>query len=242
MTQPLPLNWNSEFIALLASMLRPEVYVELGVHTAGTFNLVAPFAGRAVGVDIDPTAERHMTHAANTHFHCGTTRSFADQLGESGTMIDMLFIDADHSREAVLQDFRDYFPHVRPQGLILLHDSHPGDESMFVPHEAGNGYLAVEELSRDTVDYEMVTIALSPGLTICRKRTRQLAWQEPTSNGVAPPSNWRGPDSHGDGLVAPRGSLAWKVALYERTMGLAVLPVLLRRAALVLHRFLRGHK
>lgn len=45
----------------------------------------------------------------------------------------MLFIDADHSKEAVLQDFRGFFPFVAPYGLILLHDSHPGKEGMMHP-------------------------------------------------------------------------------------------------------------
>jgi predicted O-methyltransferase YrrM len=37
--------------------------------------------------------------------------------------IDLLFIDADHSFEAVTRDFREWGRHVRPGGVILLHDS-----------------------------------------------------------------------------------------------------------------------
>ena len=39
--------------------------------------------------------------------------------------IDMVFIDADHSYEAVKQDWDDWSPHVVPGGVIALHDSFP---------------------------------------------------------------------------------------------------------------------
>lgn len=90
----------------------------------------------------------------------------------------MLFIDADHSKEAVLQDFRGFFPFVAPYGLILLHDSHPGKEGMMHPGLCGTAYQAIEELSKETESYEMMTIPISPGLTICRKRQEQLSWHK----------------------------------------------------------------
>jgi len=186
-------RWHVGFISELARTLRPEVYVELGIHTAELFNMVVPFADRAIAVDMDPAAGRYVSNASNAHFFCGTTDSFLAETALSGLGIDMLFIDADHSRESVLRDFRGYFPHVRPQGLILLHDSDP-DAELIDPDWCGDGYLAVEELSRDTTSYEMVTIPLSPGLTICRKRTQQLSWREPHSGGMRP-AQW---GLHGD--------------------------------------------
>lgn len=81
-----------------------------------------------------------------------------------------------------MSDFRNYFPHVRPHGLILLHDSHPGDASFVAPDLCGGVYQAVEELLQDCAEYEMVTIPFSPGVTICRKRKRQLSWQEPDTD------------------------------------------------------------
>lgn len=38
------------------------------------------------------------------------------------SVIDLLFIDADHSYEAVKKDWLDWFPKVRPGGFVALHD------------------------------------------------------------------------------------------------------------------------
>ena len=247
--EPLPTSWNSDFIANLAEMLRPEVYVELGVRRAATFNIVAPYAGQAIGVDMDPGVEAYVQSAANVQLFLGTTDEYLAEIERTGLLIDMLFIDADHARSSVLQDFRGFLPHVRPQGIILLHDGHPGDESLLAPESCADAYLAVEELSRDAREYEMVTIPLSPGLTICRKRTRQLSWQEPAHDGVRP-SVWRMAHEGADSRTPVLRSTASEVApeleaaerrlflserknrLYERSLGLAVIPVLVRRTLL----------
>ena len=175
-----PLAWHIEFMVALANVLRPSVYVELGVHRAELFNRIIPFAGQLIGVDTDPETAKSIQKAPNTRFVCGTTATFADELHEFPIAIDMLFIDADHRREAVLKDFHDYFPFVRPHGLLLLHDTHPGDSGLIDPGGAwcGDAYRAIEQLQSDSGGYEMMTIPVSPGLTLCRKRTSQLSWTE----------------------------------------------------------------
>jgi hypothetical protein len=185
-----PLGWHYDVIPMLARALRPQVYVELGVREANLFNLVAPFAETAIGVDIDPASGTCIEDRPNVRFRCCTSDEFLEEIERSGLLIDLLFIDADHSRAASLRDFQNYLPHVRPQGLILMHDTHPGDASMVTPTQCGEVCRAVEELSGADPGYEMVTIPLSPGVTICRKRTRQLSWEEPDT-GVAPAA-WGG--------------------------------------------------
>ena len=151
---------------------------ELGVHRAELFNRVIPDAGRLIGVDIDPRSADFIQAVPNVRFVLGTTETFASDLRDSPIAIGMLFIDADHCRESVVRDFRDFLPFVRPHGLILVHDTHPGDASLLDPGWCGDAYLAVAELQRDARDYEMMTIPVSPGLTLCRKRTSQLSWAE----------------------------------------------------------------
>lgn len=105
-------------------------------------------------------------------------KEFAKELEANPLKIGMLFIDADHSKEAVLQDFQIFFPLMAPHGLILLHDTHPKDEVMMQPGLSGTACQAVEILALDTREYELMTIPVSPGLTICRKRQAQLSWQK----------------------------------------------------------------
>lgn len=172
------INWHEDFILFLASIYRPQVYVELGLYQCALFNRVIPYAETLIGVDISQEAGQHMHHLPNTRFFHGTTQDFAKELKRHPLKMDMLFIDADHSKDAVLQDFRDFFPYVAPHGLILLHDSHPGSNEMMDPTLCGTAYQAIAELSKANDEYEMMTIPISPGLTICRKRQQQLSWHE----------------------------------------------------------------
>ena len=65
-----------------------------------------------------------------------------------------------------------------PHGILLLHDTHPIDEKAISPERCGDGYKAIFELSKNVKDWEMVTLPVHPGLTICRKRSVQLSWGE----------------------------------------------------------------
>ncbi|MCE5192102.1 MAG: class I SAM-dependent methyltransferase [Actinomycetia bacterium] len=174
-----PLKWHIQFIADLARLLKPDVYVELGVHRAELFNQVLPHAGRLIGVDIDPESGGSMRASQKTRFVCSSTAEFVRELRADPIPIDLLFIDADHSSTSVLQDFHDFFPFVRQRGIILLHDTHPGNSQLVEPGWCGDAYRAVEILQEERGGFEMMTIPVSPGLTMCRKRSVQLAWMEP---------------------------------------------------------------
>lgn len=172
------LNWHEDFIVHLASLVRPKIYVELGLYHCALFNRIIPFAEQLIGVDIRAEAGNYMQQSPKTCFFKGTTQEFGKEVEVSPLQINMLFIDADHSKEAVLQDFQDFFPLVAPHGLILLHDTHPKNEEMMKPSLSGTACQAVEILAQDTSAYELMTIPVSPGLTICRKRQGQLSWRE----------------------------------------------------------------
>lgn len=67
--------------------------------------------------------------------HVGLTSNVAEQYG--GRAIRVLLIDADHSYEGVRADFRDWFRHVAPGGLILFHDYKMPEIARFIEHELG---------------------------------------------------------------------------------------------------------
>jgi len=176
-SKDVPENWHEEVIELLAAVMRPGVYVELGLYECALFNKLIPYAEKLIGLDMKPDAEKFMKHVpGKTEFVCSTTDDFAEKLKKNPIQIDMLFIDADHAKEAVLKDFYNFFPFVAPHGLILLHDSHPKNLQYTDPGYCNDAYKAIEQLGKDTSTYEIMTIPKHPGLTLCRKRITQLSW------------------------------------------------------------------
>jgi predicted O-methyltransferase YrrM len=61
--------------------------------------------------------------------HDSATKKRVEEL-VGGRGVDFLFIDGDHSREGVENDYLAYAPLVRSGGAIALHDVHPGPSSL----------------------------------------------------------------------------------------------------------------
>jgi predicted O-methyltransferase YrrM len=162
--RPVGLLWHESFIEHLASVIRPRTYVELGLYQCALFNRIIPYAEKLIGVDINPSAGNYMASTRKAEFICASTQEFAHEIQENPFPIDMVFIDADHSKVAVLTDFGNMFPSITLHGIILLHDTHPGDKSLIDPKFCGTAYAAISELSKENAEYEMVTIPVSPGL------------------------------------------------------------------------------
>jgi len=170
-------NWHENYIAHLASLIQPELYVEVGIDKCQTFNKVLPFAKYLIGIDINPRCANYVTKSPKAKFYNTTSSKLARLAKKDKLTIDMLFIDADHSENQALKDFNNLFPFVTDNGLILLHDSFPKEKKGAMRGGAGTVYRAIEKLSKNTKEYEMVTIPIPPGLTILRKRKSQVHWQ-----------------------------------------------------------------
>jgi hypothetical protein len=179
-----PENWHESFIEHLASVLKPMVYVELGLYRCELFNCIILHARKLIGVDKDAAAGNWMAKSHKVEFIHLTTDEFAAMLQKHPVAIDTLFIDADHSKEAVLRDFWNFFAFVSPHGLIIQHDTHPKNSDYTQPGYCRDAYKAIEELSRRTDEFEMMTIPVHPGPTVCRKRTGHFLWME-VGNGPA---------------------------------------------------------
>lgn len=168
-------NWHEDVIIHMAKLCKPQVYVELGLYQCHLFNRMTRHADHLVGVDVEDVST-YVKTSPNITVIQSTTDQYAKNLRDSPIQIDMLFIDADHSKEAVLADFKNFFPFVRPHGLIFLHDTHPKDLEATRRNVCNDCFMAVEELSKNTTEYELLTIPIHPGLTVCRKRNTQLSW------------------------------------------------------------------
>lgn len=170
---------HKEIIQKIAQSLRPNTYVEVGVYQCDVINSILPFVKKhAYAVDVNSDSGLFLKKRNKAHFIQGTSQVCADILTRENVKIDMLFIDADHKKESVLQDFKILFPLVREDGIIFLHDGYPKNAQQTLGGYCSNCWEAIDELTRAAGDaYEMMTLPQHPGLTICRKKTKQIPWK-----------------------------------------------------------------
>lgn len=174
---------KNEYLALIIEMARvlePDVYCELGIYEAYTFNRMLPYVGHGIGIDI----RDKRVHITDTHdnweFFKGTSKEFVEKY--SGPKIDLLFIDADHTATAVIQDLENLKPHIKPEtGMVLLHDTYPVRKDLIQPGYCGNAWEAAKEVHHSLRDsWEIVTIPEPwAGLSILRKLDNQChGWMD----------------------------------------------------------------
>lgn len=101
----------------------------LATHTRGQVFSIDPFLGGRVHIcygEIIAKMHCRRQSAKNVRFIKGFSHDVAPGFTEA---IDLLFIDADHNYEAITKDWQDWFPKVRPGGIIALHDSRIAENS-----------------------------------------------------------------------------------------------------------------
>lgn len=101
-------------------------YLELGIYKGATFNNVA--SKHKVSVDNEQAAMYKMT-----------TDAFFAQL-EKQALFDVIYIDACHEVQHVVRDFNNSVKHLRPGGLIFVHDLIPPNREFTAQHYCGDGY------------------------------------------------------------------------------------------------------
>lgn len=169
-------KWHLDFIVHLASILKPKKYLEVGIHHCGLYNKLIPFADNLLGVDINPASVMFMNRSKKAKFVNSTSVNFFEEAIQRNEKYDFIFIDADHSKDAVKLDFAMSMKCLSDQGVLVLHDTFPINKIVTARERCDDGYLAIEELGQVVSDYELVTIPIHPGVTICRKRRSQVNW------------------------------------------------------------------
>jgi predicted O-methyltransferase YrrM len=85
---------------------------------------------------------------------------------------DLIFIDADHSFEAVRADFYGAMDILNPGGLLVLHDTDPENDALMADGYCGDSYRIVTEfLFREANSYAFITLPLNEaGITLVQRR------------------------------------------------------------------------
>ena len=169
-------KWHLDFIVHLVRVLKPQKYLEIGIYRAGLINRLIPLIPEITAVDVDPESGKFIESSNNVEFVNLNSQEFWKT--NPANDYDLIFIDGNHSREAVLDDFHGALRSIKVEGVILLHDTYPLDKEATNPARCDTGYLAIEMLSHQTNEFEMMTIPVHPGLTLVRKRSRQVPWSD----------------------------------------------------------------
>ena len=128
---------ESEFTQAMRKVeeLKPSTFVEIGAFQGGTLSLfsqVSPRSCRFLSIDIAFNWPQSLAFrglgAKGQKVHCIPGDSSKKETIEKtrkwlqGSLIDVLFIDGDHSYEGVKSDYKNYSPWVKRGGLIIFHD------------------------------------------------------------------------------------------------------------------------
>ena len=147
---------------MLVEGIGARTYLEFGTHENQTIGKVR--CERRIGVDTKPLTDHPSS--IGIQFFAMTTQQFIKTEAAKHSPYDVVFIDADHSRQAVEADFHGIWPYVSDEGLVLLHDTNPETEADTAPGLCGDAWKFAAFMDDD---YQAVTLPYHPGLTIVRK-------------------------------------------------------------------------
>lgn len=159
---------HSDFIKILASIYKPNTYVELGLYEGETIEKVQPYIKEGYGVDLNKNNHlERLKKYQNLHIIYKTTDEFFNDFDKK---IDMAFIDADHCFESALKDFNNIFNRLNDNGVIIMHDTDPDSNDLFVNTRCGDSYKIVKLLETQN-DINIYTIPIAEaGLSIITKK------------------------------------------------------------------------
>lgn len=168
------ISYHVEFIDHLSKFIYPKVYCEIGIYEAETFNRV--FANKKIAVDISEQALSYIKMDSNTTKIKGNSSDLNLYLRKNKMLLDLIFIDANHEKNHVIEDFSNVVSHVAKNGVVLLHDTFPETREYTSQALCGTAYLAISELRMKFTDWSFVTIPIHPGLTIAMHNESAPLW------------------------------------------------------------------
>jgi predicted O-methyltransferase YrrM len=129
-----------ELECLLAYAREADVVVEVGCYEGKTtMDLARGARGRVYAIDpffrgrlgicygeLIAKTHRRRRGVRNVEFIRGFSHEVAPKFSSP---IDLLFVDADHNYESIKRDWQEWFPKVKPGGVVALHDCKVAENS-----------------------------------------------------------------------------------------------------------------
>lgn len=158
-------TWHHELVAGIVASYHECVYVEIGILYAACWNIAAPMAGEAHGVDPDARSGPPMT-AEGLFWNVGSDEFF--QIYD-GSPPDVIFVDGEHVGPQVDRDVDNALALLAPYGTIVMHDTQPMLKDAKRTDLCGTVWETLERLERDD-SLQIFTFQRFPGITLIRKR------------------------------------------------------------------------
>lgn len=151
---------HPEFVAMIAAIYKPRLYLELGLSDGDTFEMVRPHCHEVIGVDKKPQREIDDCQVMTTD----------DFFLTFDREINMAFIDADHKFPSVEKDLLNVLRQLAPGGIVIMHDTDPDKDELINPRYCGDAYKIVD-MVEGWNDVNIVTLPVStPGLSMLTKK------------------------------------------------------------------------
>ena len=171
---------HSDFLTMIASIIKPNVYVELGLYVGETISKILPHVGHAYGVDIknNDSLRELETNPKITINYTGSS-SFFDNFPHK---IDMAFIDADHCCASAMKDFDNVYKRLNDNGIIFMHDTDPISDFYITPGYCGDSYKLVP-IYEQRSDINIITLPLTEaGLSMIMKKNSSRTYLRHLNN------------------------------------------------------------
>jgi predicted O-methyltransferase YrrM len=154
---------HTDMIVQIVKSVNCKNYLELGVYDGATLEKVSKVVPRVIGVDIvDFRKDKTIGE-----FHQTSTQNFLNNFNE---IVDVIFIDADHSFEAVKLDFKASLKNLNEFGIIILHDTDPISEKYISREHCEDSYKIIDWIKAEYPDMDVFTFPISEaGLTVVKR-------------------------------------------------------------------------
>jgi predicted O-methyltransferase YrrM len=161
---------HSDFIAILAGIVKPKNFVELGLYQGECIRKIIPHVEKYYGVDMktnEHLSKLEEQYKGKLEISYCTTDRFFETFNEK---IGMCFIDADHSAESAMKDFENCLRLSDDQTVFLIHDLDPINNDYMADGYCGSSYKILPILeARDDINVVCLPI-LEAGLGIVTKK------------------------------------------------------------------------
>ena len=168
------ISWHPSLISHFSEVLKPKVYAEIGIYEGETFTLIN--APKKYAVDISDVALNSIPDNGSTVKVLGTSKTLAELLSKEDIRIDLIFIDANHDKKEVIQDFVNLEPFFSEECIVLFHDTYPKNLEYADSRFCGDAYAAIPVLAEKYTNWAFVNIPIHPGLTIASRSPLYPDW------------------------------------------------------------------